>query len=60
MLDKEEDLHDPFKFTTIDPLKYFFSSKLLFNDNIYEWLSLDNGDINTIVPSKMHHNRWTF
>jgi hypothetical protein len=34
MLDEEKELHDPFKFAIIDPLKDLFFSKLLFNASI--------------------------
>ncbi len=38
-----------FQIPTNDPSKDLFS-RLLFNVSIWEWLTFDNGDTNTIIP----------
>ncbi len=47
---EEEDQHDPLESPINDPSKDLLFSKLLIDVCIWEWLTSDNGDTNTIVP----------
>jgi hypothetical protein len=44
---------------TNDPSKNLPFSNLLIDVSIWEWLTFDNGDTNTIVPPITHHSKWT-
>ncbi len=47
---EREDQHDPLELPTDDPSKDLSFSKLLIDVSIWEWLTSNNGDTNTILP----------
>ncbi len=47
---EREDQHDPLELPTDDPSKDLSFSKLLINVSIWEWLTSNNVDTNTILP----------